>query len=196
MLQTTPSKKLVLICTGAMRECVEVDGVELSNSLNLRQKSPGTRAFTTRRSHTRSRVERGLFGRAERVAIGPKRDNVITYLNTRRWRDTTLDEMGSILEVGIPRKIPEDISDIYVHAGSYLELSHDKYISRFLLVWMNIDAIVQETTIYCRLQRLNSITHSLVLGDVYSAQLDPIKEQGEEKAGAGMATLMWAPESR
>jgi len=68
-------------------------------------------------------VERCLFGRVERVAIGPKRDNIITYLNTRRWRDTTLDAMGSILEVGIPRKIPEDISDIYVHEGSYLELS-------------------------------------------------------------------------
>ena len=104
-------------------ECVEVDGVQLSNSLNLRQKPPGTRAFTTGRSHTRSGVERCLFGRVERVAIGPKRDNIITYLNTRRWRDTTLDAMGSILEVGIPRKIPEDISDIYVHEGSYLELS-------------------------------------------------------------------------
>ena len=84
MLQTTPSKKRVLICIGVMGECVEVDGVQLFNSLNLLQKPPGTRAFTTGRSHARSGMERGPFGRVEKVAIRPKRDNIITYLNTRR----------------------------------------------------------------------------------------------------------------
>jgi len=64
-------------------------------------------------------------------------------------------------------------------------------MSRFLLVSLNIDAILQETTIHRRRQRLNSMTDGLGLGDAYGATLDRIKGQGGEKARLGMATLMW-----
>ena len=64
-------------------------------------------------------------------------------------------------------------------------------MSRFLLVSMNIDAILQETTIHRRRQKLNAMTHSLGLGDVYGETLDRIKGQGGEKARLGVATLMW-----
>ena len=67
----------------------------------------------------------------------------------------------------------------------------DKYISRFLLASLNIDAILQETTIYRRRQKLNAVTDSLGLGDAYSATLCRIKGQSEERAKLGMATLMW-----
>ena len=64
-------------------------------------------------------------------------------------------------------------------------------MSRFLLVSMNIDAILQEPTIHRRRQKLNSMTDGLGLGDAYGATLDRIKGQGGEKAGLGMAALMW-----
>ena len=76
-------------------------------------------------------------------------------------------------------------------SGSYFELSTNSYISRFLLVSLNIDAILQETTIYHRRQKLNAMTDGLGLGDAYSATLDRIKRQGGRKAKLGMATLMW-----
>ena len=73
-------------------------------------------------------------------------------------------------------------------SGSYFELSTDRYISRFLLVSLNIDAILQETTIYHRRQKLNAMTDGLGLGDAYGTTLDRIKGQGGRKARLGMAT--------
>ena len=75
--------------------------------------------------------------------------------------------------------------------GSYFELSTDRYTSRFLLVSLNIDAILQEITIHRRRQKLNAMTDGLGLGDAYSATLGRVKGQGGEKARLGMATLMW-----
>jgi len=63
--------------------------------------------------------------------------------------------------------------------------------SRFLLVSLNIDAILQETTIYHRRQRLNAMTDELGLESAYSATLSRIKGQGGRKAMLGMAALMW-----
>jgi len=64
-------------------------------------------------------------------------------------------------------------------------------MSRFLLVSLNIDAILQEPTIHRRRQKLNSMTDGLGLGDAYGVTLDRIKGQGGEKARLGMAALMW-----
>src|ERR1700761_3723587 len=71
------------------------------------------------------------------------------------------------------------------------KLSTHRYICRFLLVSLNIDAILQETTIHRRRQKLNAMTDGMGLGDAYGATLDRIKGQGGEKARLGIATLMW-----
>ena len=52
------------------------------------------------------------------------------------------------------------------HSGSDLKLSTDRYTSRFLLVSLNIDAILQETTMHRKRQKLNTMTSGLRLGDV------------------------------
>ena len=70
-------------------------------------------------------------------------------------------------------------------------LSTDRYMSRFLLVSLNIDAILQEPTIHRRRQKLNAMTNGLGLGDAYGATLGRIKDQGGEKARLGIAALMW-----
>jgi len=54
-----------------------------------------------------------------------------------------------------------------------------------------MDAILQETTIYHRRQKLNAMTDGLGLGDAYGTTLGRIKGQGGRKARLGMATLMW-----
>ena len=77
------------------------------------------------------------------------------------------------------------------HSRSYPKLSTDQYIFRFLLVSLRIDAILQETTIYYRRQKLNAMTDGLGLGDAYGATLGRIKGQGGRKARLGMAALMW-----
>ena len=74
-------------------------------------------------------------------------------------------------------------------------MSADRHISRFPLVLLDIDAILQETTTGRRRQRLNTMTDGLGLGSAYSKTLSRIKGQGGEKSRLGMATLMWISHS-
>ena len=54
-----------------------------------------------------------------------------------------------------------------------------------------MDAILQETTIHRRRERLRAMTDGSGLGNAYGATLDRIKGQGGERSRLGMATLMW-----
>ena len=69
-------------------------------------------------------------------------------------------------------------------------------VSRFLLVSLSIETILQEATIYRRRQRLDSMRDGLDLGSAYGATLGRIKAQGGEKARLGAAVLMWISHSR
>jgi len=115
MLQTASSKKRTFICIDALDECIPEHRVKLLNSLNkILQGSPGTRIFLTGRPHIRPEVGKRLAGRVTSLAISTKRDDIIRYLHSRLEDDTTPDAMNSILEAEILKKIPEDVSEMYV----------------------------------------------------------------------------------
>ena len=194
MLQTTSSKKRTFICIDALDECAPEHQAKLLNSLNqILQKSPGTRIFVTGRPHIQPEIRRRLAGRVTSLPISSKRDDIVRYLHSRLEEDTTPDAMNSSLEAEILRRIPEDVSEMYLETtlGKLLQACTNRYISRFLLVSLNIDAVLQETTIHRRRQKLSAIADGLGLGDAYSATLGRIKRQGGEKARLGMAALMW-----
>ena len=192
LLQTTSSEKPTFICIDALDECVAEYRVKLFNSLNqILQKAPGTRIFATGRPHIQDEIGKRLSGRVTAIRITPKRGDIIRYLHNRLDEDTIPDAMDSSLQEEILRKIPEDISEMYVENTLDLGLFIDRYKSRFLLVSLNIDAILQETTIHQRRKKLNTMTDGLGLGDAYGATLSRIKGQGERKAKLGMAALMW-----
>ena len=69
-------------------------------------------------------------------------------------------------------------------------------VFRFLLVFLSIETILQETTIYRRRQKLSSMKNGLGFGGAYEATLGRIRAQGEEKARLGLAVLMWISHSR
>ena len=103
------------------------------------------------------------------VSISTKTDDIIRYLQSRLEEDIDPDAMDSSLEADILKKIPEDFSERYVETTTLGELpqactSTDRYISRFLLVSLNIDAVLQETTIHRRRQKLSAMTDGLGLG--------------------------------
>ena len=81
------------------------------------------------------------------------------------------------------------------HRKGCLELSANRHISRFLLVSLKVDTILQETTLHRRRQKLNSITDSSGLEGAYSQALSRIKGQDGEKSRLGMAALMWISHS-
>ena len=70
-------------------------------------------------------------------------------------------------------------------------LSANKYASRFLLVSLNIDAILHESTISRRREKLSKATDGLKLGGVFGVTIERIKAQDGDKSTLGMAALMW-----
>jgi len=85
------------------------------------------------------------------------------------------------------------MSEMYVGAIALgiPTLSANRYAFRFLLVPLNIEAILYESTIHRRRERLNKMTDGLELGDAYSATIERIKAQAGDKSRLGMAALMW-----
>jgi len=123
MLQTTSSKRRTFICIDALDECVPEHRVKLLNSLNeILKKSPGTRVFVTGRPHILDEIEKRIPGRVKTVRITPKRGDVIRYLRTRLNEDTNPDAMSSSLEADILKKIPEDVSEMYVEVTTFRKL--------------------------------------------------------------------------
>jgi len=59
------------------------------------------------------------------------------------------------------------------------------------LVSLNIDAILHESTISRRREKLNKMTSGLELGDVYGTTIERIRAQDGDKSRLGMAALTW-----
>ena len=115
MLQTTSPKKPMFICIDALDECAAGYRVKFLDSLNqILEKAPATRIFVTGRAYIRPEIGRCLARRVTSISISPKREDIITYLHTRLREDITPDAMDSSLEADILKKIPEDISEMYV----------------------------------------------------------------------------------
>ena len=68
-------------------------------------------------------------------------------------------------------------------------------VARFLLVSLNIDAILEEVTIYNRREKLEEMTKGKGLGDAYTATLTRIQSQNGSKSRLGMEALMWISHS-
>ena len=64
-------------------------------------------------------------------------------------------------------------------------------VSRFLLVSLIMDAVLEDATIHQRSQTLYKMTKGFGLDDAYSTTLDRIREQRGNRARLGMEALMW-----
>ena len=117
MFQIISSRKLIFVCMDALDECMPGNRVKLLDSLNkILQNSPGTRVFVTGRPQVRPDMGKRLAGRVTSLSISPKRDDIIGYIRTRLDEDPDPDAMDDSLEADILKKIPEDISEMYVEA--------------------------------------------------------------------------------
>ena len=115
MLQNTASEKPTFICIDALDECVSGYQVKILDSLSqILQSSPGTRIFMTGRPHIQAEVRKRLSRRVMTMCITTNRHDIIRYLHTRLDEDTTSDAMDTDLKADILRKIPEDISEMWV----------------------------------------------------------------------------------
>ena len=196
LLEITLSSQPTFLCIDALDECIAAHRLKVLGSLRqILQKSPDTRIFLTGRAHVRGEIESRLGRVTVTLFISPKKEDIHGYLRARLDEDTNPDAMDDCLEADIFKKIPETVSEMYVRRTATIrplpKFPTDRCASRFLLVSLNIDAVLQETTIYRRRQRLGVMTAGLGLGDAYEITLARIKAQGGEKARLGMAALMW-----
>ena len=123
MLQATSSEKRTFICIDALDECAAGCRVRFLNSLNqILQESPETRIFVTGRPHVQDEIKKRLPGRVIMIGITPRRGDIIRYLHRRLSEDTTPDAMDSSLEADILKKIPQDISEMYVEVTTLRKL--------------------------------------------------------------------------
>jgi len=123
MLQITAARKRAFICIDALDECATEHRVKLLDSLGqLLQQSPDTRVFVTGRPHILPEIGKRLSGRVESVSISPRREDIVTYLRSRLAADAIPDAMDSTLEGDILKKIPSDISEMYVEATTLQKL--------------------------------------------------------------------------
>jgi len=196
MLQLITSSRPTYMCIDALDECTAVQRFRLFDSLKvILEKSPGVRVFVTGRPHIQAEIEKRLAGPVASISIGPIRDDIVSYLRVRLSEDETPDAMDERLEADILERIPENVSEMCGAGrdGAKDPILHHWLIGiyRFLLVSLNINSILQESTIHRRRERLSKITDGLGLGDVYDATIERIKAQDGDKARLGMGALMW-----
>ena len=195
MLQAITTSLPTFVGIDALDECAAANRVKLLNSLQqILETSRRTRIFIIGRPHVRAEVEKRLAGRVMSVPVSPSKNDITEYLRLRIDEDETPDAMDESLEEDILEKIPEHMSEMYVRAmvlGVLHAQCANRYASRFLLVSLNIDAILNESTISRRRERLRKMTSGLELGDVYGATIERIKAQGGDKSRLGMTALMW-----
>jgi len=194
MLQSVTSLLPTFVCIDALDEFAAAHRVKLFDSLKqILEKSPRTRIFITGRPHIRAEIEKRLVGRVISVYVSPRQNDIVGYLRVRLGEDETPDAMNESLEADILEKIPQNMSEMYVAAIALgiPTLSANRYAFRFLLVSLNIEAILHESTIHRRRERLNKMADGLELGDAYSATIERIKAQAGDKSRLGMAALIW-----
>jgi len=151
MLQAITSSQPTFVCIDALDECVGVQRLRLLDSLKqILEKSPGTRIFMTGRSHILAEIEEHLAGRATSLSVSSTKNDIITHLRDRLDEDEKPDSMAENLEADILHKVPENISEMCV--GKIILRTHPHYWLigkfRFLLASLNIEAILEESTIY------------------------------------------------
>ncbi|PUU75509.1 hypothetical protein B9Z19DRAFT_1131165 [Tuber borchii] len=137
---------------------------------SLHLESPQTRIFLTGRPHIKEDIQ-GYFPNAVVMPISPSMDDIRSYLEMRLDRDPEPEAMSNDLRA--------DIRDFA------------ERLWMFLLVSLNIDAILGEVTIRQRWKKLGEMTQDNALGDAYTATVGRLKAQKGNKLVLGVKVLMW-----
>ena len=156
------------ICIDALDEFLRKDLPELLESLrDIARESPKIRIFLTGRPYIRETIQR-YFNKVVVIPISPNQDDVRGYLEMRLDRDDEPEAMNKDLRADIVKMILKNMSDMCVGvsppiSGVYLP----PVVYRFLLVSLNIEAILGEITISQRRKKLKEMVRGNGLSDAY-----------------------------
>ena len=183
----------VFICIDALDECLPRNLPEILGSLrDIVRESPTTRIFLTGRLHVKETVEK-YFTKAVAILISPNQDDVRNYVEMRLDMDEEPEAMNKDLRSDIVKMILDKMSDMWVGFPLYKRAVYlPTTVSRFLLVSLNIEAILAEIAIGQRRNKLEEMARGNGLSDAYTATLARLKPQKGNRPGLGLQALMWA----
>ncbi|PUU73309.1 hypothetical protein B9Z19DRAFT_1135398 [Tuber borchii] len=118
---------------------------------NTSPKHRRVRIFIIERPHVWTGIEKRLAGRVMSISVGASEDDISKYLRLRLDEDKILDAMDERPEAEILKKIPETMSEI---------------------------AILRESTISRRREKLSKMMDGLGLEDVYGTTIERMKVRG------------------
>ena len=195
MLRTAiTSLPQVFICIDAIDECLPKNLPEFLESLrDIVRESPTTRIFLTGRLHVEGAIQR-YFSKAVVIPVSPNMDDIRSYLKMKLDRDDEPEAMDNDLRTDIVEVILDKMSNMCVGEFNLSILSmytYEKIICRFLLVSLNIDAILGEVTIGLRRKKLEEMARGNGLSDAYTATLTRMKGQKGNKSVPGFKVLKW-----
>ena len=191
------SDKRTFICIDALDECATEYRPEFLRSLHsMVRDSPNVRLFATGRPYIQAELEKH-HGRALRVILfSPVGEDIQRYLEMKLQDDSFCEAMDSELKRDIMQVIPERISEMYVDKAVLSSPSHKPLIvARFLLVSLNVKAVLRETTLRKRKEGLEQMTSGLGLAGAYKNTLERIQEQCEDQSKLAVQALMWISRS-
>jgi len=193
---TITSLPEVFICIDGLDECLPKHRRELLESLrDIVRASPTTRVFLSGRPHICDEVKK-YFTDATMIAIVPTVWDIERYLEMRLDQDPTPSAMDDDLKAEILSVIPRKISQMWAKITTAGLVGHSLITEyRFLLVSLNIDAVLEEVTIHQRKKRLDEMVQGNGLQSAYSATLTRIKAQKGSRSRLGMEALMWLSHS-
>ena len=200
ILKTTiASLPEVFICIDGLDECLPKNRRELLESLQeIVRALPTTRVLLSGRPHIRDEVER-YFTEAIMITVIPTIGDMERYLEMGLNRDPTPSAMDANLRAEIMRVIPRMISQMYVETTTLTNLGLVGYSLtteyRFILVSLNINAVLGEVTIHARRKKLDEMVQGNGLRSAYSATLKRIQAQEGSRSRLGMEVLMWLSHS-
>jgi len=180
----------VFICIDALDECLPKHLPELLELLrDIVQGSPRTRIFLTGSPHIGGTIQR-YFAEAVVIPISPSTDDIRNYLEMKLNRDEQPEAMDDDLRVDIVKVILDNMSDMCVGAFSFSILSA-KIVCRFLLVSLNIGAVLGEVTIGLRRKKVEKMVRGNGLSDAYTATLARMNGQKGNKSVLRLKVLKW-----
>ena len=197
ILKTTiASLPEVFICVDGLDECLQKNRQELLESLrDIARASPAARVFLSGRPHIRDEVKK-YFAGATTIAVIPKTGDIKKYLEMRLDRDPIPSAMDDNLRVEIMRVILRKISQMRVGIVDLCLVGYPLIIEyRFLLISLNIEAVLEEVTIYQRRRKLDEMIQGNGLRSAYSTTLQRIQAQKGSRSKLGMEVLMWLSHS-
>ena len=151
-----------LTCIDALDELLEKHLPQVLRSLHtISQSLPGIRFFFTGRPHIEVEIKKYFPGGARCFRVKPTKEDIMRYVETILDYDSIPGAMNADLQAEIMNRVSETISDVYVTASFCSSLVPSLTVAhRFLLVSLNMAAILDETTIYQRREQLKRMTNS------------------------------------